>query len=760
MKKFGNFAKVFGLTAVSVAVFVFAIGGCEQLTEMVKVPIAKTVEVRNKAALKEALEGDVKEFTIPVSLNTNHDITVTSEKVITIPTGVMVTLKSLTTQADVTVVGPAAIGGTANRVELVSGDGNNGELEDTGEPDYSEAGVVRIKRHFEVKTTSNFNLTGNAKLAFYPAVTMDSAVVEGTLTAENEDSIFWIAVGEVQVEITRAFSGGGTVQTSSGSEPIGAAETSIREQYIPELSTPDVLYDGGEGYVESEEEEESDPFDDDNYVSVPVTSVTLKNGDSDLTALNLALGNTVQLTAVTDPIDIPVTWFSEKNGVATVEDGQITAVGGGIARIKATAGGKSAICTVTVIVEKTAGLYKIQLVDEESVEAKIDLSGRNEATMLAKAFGYIKDSGSDDGVYLILLETKEQDVAGYTIGTGPTGLSTGSRKNLKITLQGMGGTTVEIQKSSTAGALFTVYGNSANDKPELVLGENITLKGIETNTSPLVVVGNTANTKMGSLTMLEGSKITGNINTKATGGGVQVVQGGTFVMEDGMIDKNETTNNSGVGGGVNVGANGTFTMNGGSIKGNKAGNSSGGTTSKGGGVNVNTNGTFTMNGGTIEDNVTLMKDNYITAAGSVGGGVYVAGTFTMKGNATIKNNTAAASGGGVAVGGTFDIQGGSIEGNGVGNQRTTRFGAAVCVWTNTGVKFTKSGGVIYGNGTAGGDSIPQDKANKAAEGTSVNAIDVIVSSAVSAFRNSTADENTSLDSTKTSENDSGWSIPD
>jgi hypothetical protein len=748
MKKFGNFGKVFGMMAAAAAVFAFAIGGCEQPTETVIIPQRKTPEVRNSLALKEALAStDITDFAIPVSLDTKLEVTVTSTKVITIPPGVVVAFKSLTTQADVTVIGPPATGAAANSVVLASVGGG---------ADNGEAGIILIKERFAVEADTNFDLKGNAKLAFHPAVTPVNAVVDGALTAENEGSIFWVA-GAGEEAAAHTFSGGGSVKTSAGAVPVVAEEAAVTEQYIPQDEPEEEAV---------EEEEEPDPFDDENYVNVPVNSVTVNYAESGLAVaqggLSLAKEQTVQLTAETDPAGIAVTWFSGKKSVATVEDGLVTAVKAGQAQIMAKAGNVSAIIDVTVIAEKTAGLYVGAEIagsnpKEYTYDDEIDISARTEATTLARAFGYIKEFGSDNGVYLILLDADETDVAGYSIGRGVGTSSTGDKKNLKITLQGMDGKNIAIQKSPAQGALFTVYGDAATDKPELVLGENITLKGISGNNKPLVVVGNTESTKVGTLTMLAGSRITGNISS-STNGGVLVALGGTFIMEDGMIDGNEATNNSGTGGGVGVAA--IFTMNGGSIKGNKAGNTSGGTSSKGGGVNVVISGTFRMNGGTIEDNMTLMKDNYNTGAGSTGGGVNVAGTFTMKGNATIKNNTAAVSGGGVAVSGIFVMQGGSIEGNTVGNQRPGRYGAAVGVWPNTGVKFTKSGGVIYGNGTENGDSIPQGKENKAAEGTSVNAIDVLNNSVVSAFRNFTAGENTSLDSTNTSGGNSGWSIPD
>ncbi len=79
---------------------------------------------------------------------------------------------------------------------------------------------------------------------------------------------------------------------------------------------------------------------------VPVTGVTL-----DQTTLNLTVGGTADLKATVLPdnaTDKTVTWSSDKESVATVANGKVTAVAAGTAKITATAGGKTATCEVTV----------------------------------------------------------------------------------------------------------------------------------------------------------------------------------------------------------------------------------------------------------------------------------------------------------------------------------------------------------------------------------------------------------------------------
>lgn len=81
---------------------------------------------------------------------------------------------------------------------------------------------------------------------------------------------------------------------------------------------------------------------------VPVESVSL-----DKTELKLAKGGNAKLTATVLPADATdktVTWTTSKDNVATVAaDGTVTAVGEGTAVITATAGDKTATCTVTVV---------------------------------------------------------------------------------------------------------------------------------------------------------------------------------------------------------------------------------------------------------------------------------------------------------------------------------------------------------------------------------------------------------------------------
>lgn len=88
-----------------------------------------------------------------------------------------------------------------------------------------------------------------------------------------------------------------------------------------------------------------------NSSGVSVNSVTLNK-----TSLTLQEGASETLQATVDPSGT-VKWASDKTSVATVDNnGKVTAVGVGTAKITATAGSKTASCTVTVEAVPTANL--------------------------------------------------------------------------------------------------------------------------------------------------------------------------------------------------------------------------------------------------------------------------------------------------------------------------------------------------------------------------------------------------------------------
>jgi hypothetical protein len=593
------------LGAVGAVVFFTCENGVYGKEPPVIVPESPVLYVRNKKALKEALERtDITAFTVDVSLNTDHEITVSTDKVVTLPAGVVVVLKSLTTKANVKIIGPAASWispsqGTAASSEaddggIAAATADNGAVLASGGSGNGEAGVVLIKNSFNVETESAFNLIGNAKLAFYPAVTADNAVVDGVLTAEIEDSILWIAEGEGGE--ARAFTGAGSVQTSGDATPAAAVEIAIEDKKTDALPfTPptgkeeDEEFGGVEGkpWQEEEEEVEDNPIEGE-WPSVKATKITPSNS-----SLKLGINETAQLEWTLEPADSDdvLMWASSKPGMVSVSDsGYVTAKSQGIAQImaKAKAGGVTASYTVEVAAGQP-GLF-------ENDEFK-DVTGMAGNNLLEKSFNWIKEYSTASYEYTIVLDEDISVGTGFNIGSGVSNSSTGNvakNYNLTITLKGLGQTRT-ITKTAT-GAMFTVYGASASDVPHLILGENITLSGYDKNNVALVIVGNLANTKMGELTMLDGSRITGNTNSVNTStGGVLIWLGGIFTMNGGSIDDNHSTAANGVvGGAVLVNNSAEFKMTGGVIAKNSAK-----IASNIGAVTIGASGKFTKKGGGI-----------------------------------------------------------------------------------------------------------------------------------------------------------------
>jgi uncharacterized repeat protein (TIGR02543 family) len=277
---------------------------------------------------------------------------------------------------------------------------------------------------------------------------------------------------------------------------------------------------------------------------------------------------------------------------------------------------------------------------------------------LAESLAWITENAEEGGDYIIILK-KSESIAPQTLSY--------SDKNVNITLNG---STVErIVSLSANGSLFTI-----DNGVTLTLRNNVTLRGLSSNTASLVWVNSG-----GNLVLKDGAKISGN--SADFGGGVYVSDG-TFTQSGGTI----SGNSSGTGGGVYIRASGAFTMNGGEISGNS--------TSYGGGVYVRDSGTFLINAGNISNN----SANY-------GGGVYIESnsTFTMSGG-TVNGNTATLSkGGGVFLaGGTFTMSGGAISGNSIsGNESGNNYGGGMYVYGT----FTMNGGEISGNSAVHGGGV-------------------------------------------------------
>jgi hypothetical protein len=361
----------------------------------------------------------------------------------------------------------------------------------------------------------------------------------------------------------------------------------------------------------------------------------------------------------------------------------------------------------------------------------------------AVQMGEILDNAENGGDYTI-----------YVNNSPSIGPQTLSFNGLKITIRIEGVDTMQIITLSSTGALFTIESGVT-----LILGKNITLKGISGNNGSLVYVNSG-----GSLIMTENSIITGNtydrifshVEDRGSGGvtvnggsfimkdktvitgnfgssaGGVVINGGTLVMEGkATVSGNQTIGQGYDGGGIKING-GRLTMKDNSaVTGNKA--------KGGGGVSVSAGGSFIMqNRATVSGN-TAAEANYITGGGVEnngtfimeggiisnnnssyqGGGVASYGNFTLK-NGIISGNNSGDDGGGVYSSGTFTMSGGTISGNTSGGT-----GGGICIFRGT---FTKTSGIIAGND--GDTNSPNTSTNQGAAIYSDN----------SHYRNATAGE--------------------
>ena len=131
-----------------------------------------------------------------------------------------------------------------------------------------------------------------------------------------------------------------------------------------------------------------------------VTGVSLSK-----TNLELTVGDDATLVATIEPsslADKKITWSSDKTSVATVsQDGKVTAVGAGTAKITATVDGKTATCTVTVAKKIT---YEIEYKEASG-------------TSLAQNYLFIKSSEDEYVAGVIEITTINDDVIEVEVTT-------------------------------------------------------------------------------------------------------------------------------------------------------------------------------------------------------------------------------------------------------------------------------------------------------------------------------------------------------
>ena len=330
-----------------------------------------------------------------------------------------------------------------------------------------------------------------------------------------------------------------------------------------------------------------------------------------------------------------------------------------------------------------------------SSTAKISLNGGTITTATTGAYGIYLDGTCEADITNVAF-TADDAEAICTVGSS------------KLTLNGV---TVERTKSN-AKALVSIRGTSTvtmtgtskiDGKKASYTGRGVEVEGTfilegGTITSHKVVNDTTTN---GATALVTAEKV-GSGTGLADGSGVYVVNGGSFEMNGGYMEGNDTDGNM-CGSAVSVnGTDATFTLNGGEIRQNDASYGAvmvrtgafdmysgskiiGNTARNSGGGVVVTQGIFTMHGGEISGNTAAANYGggiYINNAGSIilnqgtickntakkyGGGVYVdhaSADFCLSG-AIIEENSATSGGGGVAIAkcNSAVMKGGSIKNN-------------------------------------------------------------------------------------------------
>jgi len=107
-----------------------------------------------------------------------------------------------------------------------------------------------------------------------------------------------------------------------------------------------------------------------------VTSITLSQ-----TSVSVEIGGTLHLTATLSPSTAKesVSWSSSNPSVASVNDGTVNALAEGSTTITASAGGKSAKCTVNV----TAKAINVESITLDKTEVTLDVFGETKVTLTA-----------------------------------------------------------------------------------------------------------------------------------------------------------------------------------------------------------------------------------------------------------------------------------------------------------------------------------------------------------------------------------------
>ena len=259
-------------------------------------------------------------------------------------------------------------------------------------------GVVTLKEDLTIGEGESLTIPDGASLTIGSGVTL--TVNGGELTGENIPTKGVVyKVTEVMLSpSTLNLDVGGTATLTATVKPDEASNKSVNwESSAPGVASVDengevTAVSAGDATIKVTTEDgefEATCSVTVNAVDyVPVESVSL-----DKTSLGLTEGETAQLTATVEPEDASnknVTWESSNTNVATVNNGEVTAVSAGTATITVTTvdGGKTDTCTVTVREEapdrpvNLPDTHSIDLIVGEGGKAKLSLTNASEGSTI------------------------------------------------------------------------------------------------------------------------------------------------------------------------------------------------------------------------------------------------------------------------------------------------------------------------------------------------------------------------------------------
>ena len=241
--------------------------------------------------------------------------------------------------------------------------------------------------------------------------------------------------------------------------------------------------------------------------TVEVTGIKISKS-----SMEMVEGDTATLTAEVEPsnaTDKTVTWSSTDDKVASVKDGVVTAVAPGKADIKATAGGYSAVCSVTVT-KKTIAVTGVKI-----SKSSLELTEGDTATLTAEVEPSnatdktVTWSSSDDKVASVkdgvvtAVAPGEADIKATAGGFSATCKVTVNKKIVHVKSVELSQSELALKKGDVYTLIATVLPEDATDKtvswsssaPTVVSVENGVLTALKTGTAIITVVTNDGNRK-------------------------------------------------------------------------------------------------------------------------------------------------------------------------------------------------------------------------------------------------------------------------